>query len=148
MSKTYWENISEEEKKEYKELVSELERMRDQRETQYKEFDNLTYSQRYDANREAHLAYTDKSVLMQRENSGDSITSEYQTTTGSTRTKDKSVISHLLSFNFECNITAYDEDNSIVNELGESTEDLVNRSSEIEHWQDKRRDVYTEFVSQ
>ena len=137
----------EEQKKQIKDLQL-LQNMRDTREKTYKEFDNLTYSQNYDLNREADLAYTDKSVLINKMNSGDAITSKYDMTTGATRTKDKSLISHLMAFNFEADIIAYDKDNKIVNDLGESTEDLINRSLEVECWDKKKIDIITEFVAQ
>lgn len=146
--KAYWESLPPEDREYYVKLVDRLQKMRDQREMPYKEFDNLTYSQRYDLNREANLAYTNKTVLVNPLNSGDSVNSSYELTAGAVRTKDKALTSHLLSFNFQCNITAYDSDNRLVSELGENTEDLVNRSSEIENYDDKRRDLYDEFVSQ
>lgn len=148
MTKSFFNSLSQPEKNYYTDYLIRLQKMRDQREFPYREFDNLTYTQRYDQNRIAHLAYTDKSVLVNENNTGDSITSNYQMTAGVTRTKDKSVISHLLSFDFECSISAYDQENKLVVDLGESMEDLVNRSAEIENWDDKRRDVYDEFVAQ
>jgi len=145
--KEYWQSLPSEDKEYYIKLVGRLQKMRDQREMPYKEFDQLTYSQRYDLNREANLAYTNKTVLVNPLNSGDSVNSSYELTAGAVRTKDKALSSHLLSFNFQCNITAYDSDNRMVSELGENTEDLVNRSSEIENYDDKRREMYDEFVA-
>jgi len=144
----YWMKLPEEEAKYQKKMCDTMQKMRDQREKPYKEFNNLRYSDLYNLNREADLGYSDMNVLVNKENSGDSITSEYQMTTGATRTKDKAIVSHLLAFNFEADITAYDKENEIVSELGENTEDLVNRSAEVEDWDDKRRDVYSEFVTQ
>ena len=141
-------SLSQEECKYQTDACSMMQRMRDVREAQYKEFNNLRYSDLYNLNREADLWYSDMNVLVNQQNSGDSITSEYQMTTGATRTKDKAIVSHLLAFNFEADITAYDKENELVNELGENTEDLVNRSAEVEDWDDKRRDIYSEFVTQ
>jgi hypothetical protein len=59
--KTYWESLSEDEKKYQLEATSRLERARDQRETPDKEKNNLSYSQLYDLNRESDLAYSDMS---------------------------------------------------------------------------------------
>ena len=144
----YWMTLTDDECEYQKKSCDMMQRMRDTREQQYKEFNNLRYSDLYNLNREADLGYSDMNVLVNQQNSGDSITSEYQMTTGATRTKDKAIVSHLLAFNFEADITAYDKENELVNELGENTEDLVNRSAEVEDWDDKRRDIYSEFVTQ
>ncbi len=144
----YWASLTDDEQKKQIKDLQLLQNMRDTREKTYKEFDNLTYSQQYDLNREADLAYTDKSVLVNKLNSEDSITSKYDMTTGATRTKDKSLISHLMAFNFEADIIAYDKDNKIVNDLGESTEDLIHRSLDVECWDKKKIDIITEFVAQ
>lgn len=78
--KDYIQSLPKEDLKYYLETVDYLQKMRDQREINYKEFDNLTYSQRYDLNRETGLSYTNKDVLVNSNNTGDSITSSFQMT--------------------------------------------------------------------
>jgi hypothetical protein len=146
--KDYWNSLTESEKIYQKATIERLQKMRDTREKRYKEWNNLTYSENYDFNREADLAFTDMEVLVNKNNNGDSITSEFQMTTGATRTKDKSLISHLMAFNFEADIIAYDKDNKIVTDLGEATEDMIHRSLEVEDWDAKKIDMITEFVAQ
>ena len=148
MIRDYWLSLSDSEQKYQLKETEQLQKMRDTREKRYKEWNNLTYTENYDLNRESDLAFTDMQVLVNKENTGDSITSQYQMTTGATRTKDKSLISHIMAFNFEADIIAYDKDNRIVNDLGEATEDMIHRSLEVEDWYAKKIDMITEFIAQ
>ena len=65
--KTYFESLSKEDRKAHVKAVERLQKMRDQREKPDKEKNNLSYSQSYDLNREADLAYSDLSSLVQKE---------------------------------------------------------------------------------
>lgn len=146
---SFWKEITEEERKYYKKTVQRLQEMRDQREKRYKEFNNLIYSANYNINREADLAFTNMQVLIDPQNNGDSITSRYEMTTGSTRTKDKSIVSHLMSFEFVPDIQAYDEDDNMVHDLWETTEDLIRKTLEVERYKTRaRRDIYQELITQ
>lgn len=51
----YWMSLSQEECKYQTDACSMMQRMRDVREAQYKEFNNLRYSDLYNLNREADL---------------------------------------------------------------------------------------------
>lgn len=138
----YWNGLSDAEKAHQKALMQRLSLMRDQRETNLKEWDNLTYSQRYEINRQADLGYNSLvGDLDERDKN-------FSMRTGVTRAKDTSILSHAASFDFEPAINAYDKENRMVVELGDNTADLVKRSREIEHWQDKRYEVYREFIAQ
>lgn len=153
MSK-YWQSLSESEQRYSVKTISTLQKMRDQRERPDREKNNLSYSQSYDLNREADLAYSDLSLMLPSDNNGGddwagtSSMKRYEMTSGSTRSKDTTLVSHLNSFEFSPDIVAFDKDNKIVNDLGENTEDLIIRSLEMEQWENRQIDPQREFISQ
>lgn len=148
MTKTYFETLSTLEKKVHTETVKRLELMRDQRERPDKEKNNLTYIQSYELNREADLAYSDLSSMVLKDDEDGAITKKYEMTSGATRSKDTSLVSHLNSFNFEPDIVAFDKDSKIVYDLGEATQDLIKKSLYMERWSNKQIDAQREFISQ
>jgi len=136
--KKIWEVYTDDEKEDYKELVTELTQMRDNLRRPLIEFDDLTYLQQYEENRKADLAYNrpiDETV-------------DFRVTTGLTREKDTTILSTLTNFNFQPNITAFDKDNMLIAGLGEEVEDLVKKSRELENWGEKRTSIYREFIAQ
>jgi hypothetical protein len=116
---TYWQSLSKDEQKYQIKTTMRLQKMRDQREKQDKEKNNLTYSQSYNLNRECDLAYSDMSLMIQnKENEqSEAVTQKYEMTSGATRTKDTSLVSHLNSFKFEPDIVAFNKDNKIEYDL-------------------------------
>lgn len=152
MSK-YWKSLSESEQKYQVRTISKLQKMRDQRERPDKEKNNLSYSQSYDLNREADLAYSDLSLMLPNDSNGgednaNNSMKRFEMTSGATRSKDTTLVSHLNSFDFSPDIVAFDKDNKIVNDLGENTEDLIVRSLEMEQWENRQIDSQREFISQ
>jgi hypothetical protein len=145
-SKQYWSSLSKTEREFQTEALNRLQKSRDQREKAQRELNNLTYSQSYDLNREADLAYSDMSTLVVKDE--EQITKKYEMTSGATRTKDTSIVSHLNSFNFEPDIVAFDKDNKIVNDLWETTEDLIIQSLKLENWNNRQIDAQREFIAQ
>lgn len=145
---TYWQSLSKEEQKYQIRATTRLQKMRDQREKQDKEKNNLSYSQMYNLNRESDLAYSDMSLMIQNRENEDSITQKYEMTSGATRTKDTSLVSHLNSFKFEPDIVAFNKDNKIEYDLGENVEDLILKSLEIETWKNRQIDAQREFIAQ
>lgn len=138
----YWDKLTDKEKSYYKRTIMELEACRDQREQPFKEFDNLTYTQRYELQREADLSYNNL------QGDADSRDKNYSLTTGITRHKDTTVLSHLASMEFEADIEPYDNENNIQLELGETAEDLVKKSRELEGYANKRLSIYRELIAQ
>lgn len=116
MMQDYWGSLTLDEKKYQINATTRLQKCRDTREKPDKEKNNLSYSQLYNLNREADLAYSDMSLLLKNKDD-ESITNRYEMTSGATRTKDTSLVSHLNSFKFEPDIVAFDKDNKIVNDL-------------------------------
>ena len=133
-----WDIYSDDEKEDYRELVTCLTQMRNNLQRPLVEFDDLTFFQQYEENRKADLAYNrpiDETV-------------DFRVTTGLTREKDTTLLSTLTSMNYQPNITAFDKDNSLIAGLGEEMEDLVIKSRELENWDEKRVSIYREFIAQ
>ena len=119
-------------------LIEALCVARDDRESPHTEFDGMPYSQWFDMNRRADLSY-----LPPKQNKQDR-----RIVTGTTREKDTSMLSTLLSFNFEPAIAAFDEDNLVIVDLGETLQDLCNKSRQVEMYDAKRSVFYREYVVQ
>lgn len=112
--------------------------MRQERDAPHPELDDMTYLQYYDSNRKKDLSY-----IPPKKNNND-----IRIVTGTTREKDTTLLSSLLDLNLEANITAFDKENTIVNELGDSMGDLIKKSREIEEYDRDKSTIYREFVSQ
>jgi len=111
---------------------------RDNREAPHPEFDDMTYSQYYDSNKRADLSY-----IPPKKNKADK-----RIVTGYTREKDTTLLSALLGYNFQPDITVYNGSELIVSELGNNMEDVVKKTREVEDWKTKRSLVYRELISQ
>jgi len=138
----YYKSLTPKELDCFSKWIVTLERMRDQREQTYKEFDNMTYTQRYEVQRNTDMAYNDLQGDVDERDKGFSLT------TGVTRHKDTTVLSHLMSMQFDPNIEARDDENVLHIELGENVEDLVKISRDYETYDLKRNSIYRELISQ
>lgn len=127
-----------EELEERAELIRAMCLARDNRESPHPEFDDMTYSQYYDSNKRADLAY-----IPPKKNKQDK-----RIVTGYTREKDTTLLSALLGYNFQPDITVYNNSELIIAELGNNMEDVVKKTREIEDWNTKRSLVYRELISQ
>lgn len=129
---------TEEELKVRSDLIHAMIIARDNREAPHAEFDDMTYSQYYDSNKRADLSY-----IAPKRNKQDK-----RIVTGYTREKDTTLLSTLLSYDFQADITVYNEDEMIYAELGNHMEDMVKKSREVESWSDIRPLVYREMIAQ
>lgn len=112
--------------------------MKFDRDRAHPELDGMTWIEYYESNRKKDLSY-----LPPKKNKQD-----VRISTGLTREKDTTLLSTMLNMNFVPNVTAFDKDDLIVNELGENMSDLVKKTREIETWQKKRPIIYRELISQ
>jgi len=119
-------------------LITMMSVARDEREETHPEFDGMTYSQYYDSNKRADMSY-----IPPKKNKADK-----RIVTGYTREKDNTLLSALLSYNFEPNITVYDDTEMVFPELGNHMEDMVKKSREVEQWGKMRPLVYRELIAQ
>ncbi len=120
------------------ELIRAMCLARDNRESPHPEFDDMTYSQYYDTNKRADLSY-----IPPKKNKQDK-----RIVTGYTREKDTTLLSALLGYNFQPDITVYNNQELIIAELGNNMEDVVKKTREVEDWNTKRSLVYRELISQ
>lgn len=121
-------------------LIAKLRQARDDRESPHPEFDDMTYSQYYDTNKRADLAY--RTPKKNRK--------EKRVVTGVVRKKDNDYLATLLNYNFTPNIVSYDMDDLIIPDLGEAVEACVIKSRTLEDipWEEKRKLIYREFIAQ
>ena len=121
-------------------LIERMELARDLRDQAFDEFDGQSYLEYYESNSRAACSY-----IPPKKNAR-----EVRIVTGTTESKIEAILSSLLNFNFEPNITAYDERNTEIAELGENTEALIRKSREIENpdWEVKKPMVYREALIQ
>jgi hypothetical protein len=131
-------NYTPEEEEYRSKLIFKMQTARDEREAPHAEFDGMTYSQYYDTNKRADMSY-----IPPKRNKN-----EKRIVTGYTREKDSTLLSALLSYNFKPDITAYDNTDMIFPTLGNSMEDLVLKSREIEQYGNIRALVYRELIAQ
>lgn len=129
---------TQEELKVRSELITILAQARDDRESPHPEFDDMTYSQYYDSNKRADMSY-----IPPKKNKQDK-----RIVSGYTREKDNTLLSALLSFNFQPDITVYDQEDMIYPLLGNHMEDMVKKSREIELYDTMRPLIYRELIAQ
>ena len=120
------------------ELITMCSIARDDREAPHPEFDDMTYSQNYDTNKRADMSY-----ISPKKNKMDK-----RIVTGYTREKDNTLLSALLSYNFQPDITVYDTEEMIFPTLGNHFEDMVKKSREIEEYYMVRPLIYRELIAQ
>lgn len=110
----------------------------EQRNRKWDEFDGMDYLTYYETNQKADLSYIPPKLNKQ----------DTRIVTGHTHEKDNTLLSTLLNYNLEPDIKAFDENDLIINELGEIEEDLVRKSRLIEHYNEKRPLIYRELLAQ
>lgn len=118
--------------------IQVMSQMRMDRDRPHPELDGMTYIQYYESNRKKDLSF-----LPPKKNPQD-----VRISSGLTREKDTTLLSTMLGMNFVPNVTAFDKDDMMVQELGDNMSDLVKKSREIENWQKKRPTIYREMISQ
>ena len=121
-------------------LIRKMEYARNQREANHIEFDGMSYSQWRVSNSKARNAYIPPKTYVE----------DVRMTSGITREKANTMLAYLLNLNLEPDITAYDKDNNVIEELGTVMEDLIKKSYEYEipDYDLKRAIIYDEFITQ
>lgn len=98
----------------------------------------MTIPQYYESNRKKDLSY-----IAPKKNKHDT-----RIVSGTTREKDSTLLSSMLNLNAEATIAAFDEEDMLINELGESLGDMCHKSREIEDYAKKRPLLYREMIAQ
>jgi hypothetical protein len=121
-------------------IINDCRNAADQRQYNYIEFDDMSFEVWYEKSKKAAAAY-----IKPKDNEED-----VRVVMGTTREKGNILVNTLLNYNLEADITAYDEDDIKVQELGELTEKMVRKSRQLENpvWEVKRPLAYLELVNQ
>lgn len=133
-------NYSDEEKEFRKQLILKMEKARDQRNSNHIEFDGMTYKEYWETNAKAGNAYIPPKINKH----------EIRATTGTTAEKKHTLLSSLLNYNLQPDITAFDKNDMEIEELGNIMEDLVKKSRKLEEpdYEMKRILIYNELLNQ
>lgn len=134
------EFLSEAENKQRSDIIADLNNAYQQRQQSYTELDDMTYDAWYVANKKAATGY-----MRPKKNRED-----LRIVTGTTREKVNTIVTALLRYNFEFEISAFDEQDWPNRDLGRGLEALVRKSRKLEDpiYEEKRALWYNEFVSQ
>lgn len=119
-------------------LLQVLENDKNRRESPHPEFNGMTYSQNYKTNYLAANSHTPP-----RKNAEDTMV-----VTGTTREKVLAIVSAILNLNFVTTFKAFDKDDIEDEGLAEAMSDCVERSNQIELWDDKKLYAYFEMAVQ
>jgi len=119
-------------------LLQKLEDTRTNREQAHDKFNGLGYKTWYEENDKAANSHTPP-----RKNPED-----VNIVTGTTREKVLAIVSNVINLVFRTNFRAFDKDDNEEIELGEAMGDCVERSTQIEMWEDKKLYPYYEMAAQ
>lgn len=108
------------------------------RDQAHPQFDGMTYLEYNETNEKADNAFIPPKL------------NRYDTRTnaGLARQKINTINSILTNFEFEPKITAFDEYDQPIDELGDILTDLVRKSRQIENYDEKRPQIYREMLRQ
>ena len=110
----------------------------EQREKNWEYFDGLTYYRDYILNRQAANTY-----LRPKKNDD-----EVRVSTGVTEKKIEVVYNELLALNLQPQVRAYDQDDNLMEDLGEQFTDIILRTNEIEKDDDIWQEAILELLTQ
>ena len=119
-------------------IIVSMENAKEQRSQSHVEFDDMDYVTYWTTNAKAANAYIPPKVDEQ----------DVRTTSGTTLEKKNVLLTSILNLNLEPDIEAYDKSDNHIEELGTLMEDLIKKSRKIENYDEKRIDIYNEFLSQ
>ncbi len=119
-------------------LIDRMTKSDNQRTGNYPEFDDMDYMTYYEENSKAAYSY-----LREKQNKED-----VRIVTGTTMEKETTLLSALLNFNFDSTLTAFDEEDLMLNEMGWVMSDMVRKSKQIDQYDAKRPLYYKEGLDQ
>lgn len=119
-------------------LFAKLEDTRTNRDSGQDKFNGIGYKQWYEENDKAANSHT-----APRKNPED-----INIVTGTTREKVLAVVSNVINLVFRTNFKAFDKDDNEEIELAEAMSDCVERSTQIEQWEEKKIYPFYEIAAQ
>lgn len=120
------------------EFLKKLENTRTLRESPHDKFNGIGYTKWYEENDKAGNSH-----MPPRKNKED-----VSIVTGTTREKVLAIVSNVINLIFRTNFKAFDKNDNEAVELGEALSDCVERSTQIEMWEDKKIYPYYEMATQ
>ena len=131
-------NMNAREKEAYDFYKLRLTKAKQEKDKQREEFDDMTYEDDYLMNKRAVNTY-----LRPKRND-----SEVRVNTPTTEKKVEIVWNELLNMNLQPELMAFDDEDNELNDLGVHFADIIKRTNEIEHDEDKYVDGVLELISQ
>jgi hypothetical protein len=121
-------------------LITRANSSRSQREQNFDEFDGQTFEQYYFSNAKAKNSYIEP-----KKNDED-----VRVVTGTTKEKNNTMIASTLNYNLEPEVTAFDEDDTELVDLGIACKDMIRKSKKLElpEYEMKRPVIYDEYYAQ
>lgn len=110
---------------------------RDVRDAPRPEFDDMGFLKWYDIQKKA-----DDQYVAPRKNKTDT-----SINTGTIRDKDTSLVEYAMKYDFEPVAQVFDDQDDMLEELAETSEDLVRKSKIIESYKDKAKLIYRSMVA-
>lgn len=110
---------------------------RDTRDTSHDEFDGMGFLKWFEVQKKA-----DDQYVAPRKNAQDT-----SINTGTVRDKDNSLLEYAMKFDFEPIACVYDQDDTMLEELADTAEDMVRKSKEIETYRDKAKLIYRSMIA-
>jgi len=115
-------------------LTDRLMSAKSQRDNKWEEFDDDNYLTVYEDDAKAANSY-----LRPKMNEEDT-----RIVTGTTKQKVQTLLSTVLNLNLESSLIAFDKYNKIIDDIGETMEDFVEKSREMEDYETQRVLIYKE----
>lgn len=131
-------NMSADEMKAYAFYKLRLTKAKQERDKNREEFDDMTYEDDYLMNKRAVNTYLRPKVN----------DAEVRVNTPTTEKKVEIVWNELLNMNLQPEILAFDDEDNEINDVGVHFADIIKRTNEIEHDEDKYVDGILELISQ
>lgn len=110
---------------------------RDTRDIKHEEFDNMTFLDYY-----ARMLKLDNQYVEPRKNEQDTAIE-----VGTVRDKDTSLVEYAMKYDFEPVAQVFDDKDEMLDELADTTEDMVRKSKQIEDYRAKAKLIYRSMVA-
>ena len=131
-------HLDDSEKEQYNVILERIINARNDREQARDKFDGMTYEDAYLSNRRAAISY-----LAPKKND-----EEVRVNTGVTEKRIEFVLNELLAQNLTAEIRAFDSDDNVLDEAGNTFSDLVERTEQMENAKEKDIFILYEFLTQ
>jgi hypothetical protein len=119
-------------------VLTRLEDARDQMTMKWTELDGMDVFTWYEKNKKTAISYNKPKESIE----------DTEIVTSTTEEKNNSLLNTILNQNLEPNITAYDKNDMVVNELGTAMEKAVKKAKKLDNYDGKRRYHYKELIDQ